>query len=156
VAYVQRVDGPNVYIEDYNHRFDGRYDARWVPASSFTGYIHFKDRPAATTTPPAVQNNPAPIQGGNVNPQPQTVNPQGPTVNPQGPAVNPQEPKPGQGGGGQPTPPPSYTLTVDNRVTNGGSAMREDTPSYLSTVTRNFCKRDGCAIGGTDRSSGQT
>jgi len=32
--------------------------------------------------------------------------------------------------------------------------MREDTPAYLSTVTRNFCKRDGCAVPGTDVGSG--
>ena len=34
--------------------------------------------------------------------------------------------------------------------------MREDTPAYLSTVTRNFCKRDNCALGGTDVGSGAT
>lgn len=57
----------------------------------------------------------------------------------------------------QPAPPPAPTtaaLVVDNRVTNGSTAMREDTPAYLSTVTRNFCKRDGCALGGTDVGSG--
>lgn len=32
--------------------------------------------------------------------------------------------------------------------------MREDAPAYLSTVTRNFCKRDGCALAGTDVGSG--
>ncbi|GAA3821763.1 cutinase family protein [Nocardioides panacisoli] len=45
----------------------------------------------------------------------------------------------------------SRQITVYNKVTNGATAMREDTsPAYLSTVTRNFCKRDGCAIAGTD------
>jgi surface antigen len=159
VAYVQAVNGGDVFIEDYNHRFDGRYDARWVPASTFTGYIHFKDRPSAapapTTTPPAGSGNP---QSGTVNPQAGTVNPQGGGVNPQGPTNDPQGGTPGQGGQTPPTspPPPSYTLTVDDRVTNGSSAMREDTPAYLSTVTRNYCKRDGCAIAGTERSSGGT
>lgn len=54
-----------------------------------------------------------------------------------------------------PTPPPSTdrTVTVDNRVTNG-MGMREDTPGYLSSVTQNFCKRDGCALLGTDMGSG--
>jgi hypothetical protein len=28
--------------------------------------------------------------------------------------------------------------------------MREDTPAYLSTVTRNFCKSDGCMLATTD------
>lgn len=49
-----------------------------------------------------------------------------------------------------PPPPAMRTLTVDNRVTNGATMMREDTPAYLSTVTRNFCKRDGCMVSGTD------
>jgi hypothetical protein len=63
------------------------------------------------------------------------------------------------GGSAPPPPPPppgSASIVVDNRVTNGGSAMREDTPAYLSTVTRNFCKRDGCALPGTDFGSGAT
>lgn len=51
-------------------------------------------------------------------------------------------------------PPPNAPITVDNRVTNGATQMREDTPAYLSTVTRNFCKRDGCALSGTDVGSG--
>lgn len=50
--------------------------------------------------------------------------------------------------------PATRQITVDNRVTNGASAMREDTPAYLSTVTRNYCKRDGCALAGTDIGSG--
>jgi hypothetical protein len=54
----------------------------------------------------------------------------------------------------QPHPPSSVPIAVDNRVTNGASAMREDTPAYLSTVTRNYCKRDGCALAGTDVGSG--
>ena len=69
------------------------------------------------------------------------------------------------GGGGSttlpaPTTPPPAPATrqmvVDNRVTNGATAMREDSPAYLSTVTRNFCKRDGCALAGTDMGSGAT
>lgn len=32
--------------------------------------------------------------------------------------------------------------------------MREDTPAYLSTVTQDFCKRDNCALPGTDVGSG--
>ena len=59
-------------------------------------------------------------------------------------------------GGGGSTPPATQTIVADNRVTSGATAMREDTPAYLSTVTRNFCKRDGCALPGTDFGSGAT
>jgi hypothetical protein len=52
-----------------------------------------------------------------------------------------------------PPPPNERPVTVDNRVTNG-VGMREDTPAYLSSVTQNYCKRDGCALAGTDMSSG--
>ncbi|WP_433205526.1 hypothetical protein ACQP00_37975 [Dactylosporangium sp. CS-047395] len=51
---------------------------------------------------------------------------------------------------GKTTPPPPTTaapadraIVVQNQVTNGGSAMREDTPAYLSTRTAPYCKRDG-------------
>jgi hypothetical protein len=84
---------------------------------------------------------PSPLPVGDNNGGSQT-----PTVNPQGPTVNPQTP--------QPTP--VTTLTVYNKVTNGPTEMREDTPAYLSTRPANFCKRDGCAIGGTDRATGGT
>jgi hypothetical protein len=53
-----------------------------------------------------------------------------------------------------PSTPAARQITVDNRVTNGGSAMREDNPAYLSVATRNYCKRDGCALGSTDFGSG--
>ncbi len=50
------------------------------------------------------------------------------------------------------TSPPATTktLTVYNQVTNGGTQIREDTPAYLATVTKNFCRRDGCMLSGTD------
>jgi hypothetical protein len=51
VAYVQDVSGSSVHIEEYNHDGTGHYSSRVVPASSFAGYIHFKDRP--TIPPPA-------------------------------------------------------------------------------------------------------
>jgi hypothetical protein len=69
-------------------------------------------------------------------------------------------PPPSPSGGGGVTPPPSpppptkRQMVVDNRVTNGPTAMREDSPAYLSTTMRNFCKRDGCALPGTDMGSG--
>ena len=43
VAYVQDVSGSSVHIEEYNEYGNGTYSSRVVPASSFTGYIHFKD-----------------------------------------------------------------------------------------------------------------
>ena len=55
-----------------------------------------------------------------------------------------------------PGKPVERSLTIYNKVTNGSTEMREDTPAYLSTVTRNYCKRDGCAIGGTDMNTGAT
>lgn len=58
----------------------------------------------------------------------------------------------GTGGGGGASA--TRQIAVDNRVTNGAAQMRQDTPAYLSTVTRNFCKRDGCALLGTDVGSG--
>ena len=50
---------------------------------------------------------------------------------------------------------PGRTLTIYNLVTNGADQMQEDPhPVYLSAVARNFCKRDGCALAGTDMHSG--
>lgn len=52
------------------------------------------------------------------------------------------------------TSPPARTITVYNMVTNGGTQMREDTPAYLSKVTQNYCKSNGCALSGTDMKTG--
>jgi surface antigen len=52
VAYVVAVSGGTVTIEEYNHNFKGTYDKRSVPASSFTGYIHFKDPTPDVVSPP--------------------------------------------------------------------------------------------------------
>lgn len=63
----------------------------------------------------------------------------------------------------EPSAPPSRptaetrVTTVQNQVTNGATAMREDsTPAYLSIRPAPFCKRDGCAVGGTDMGTGAT
>lgn len=56
-------------------------------------------------------------------------------------------------------PPPPVTsavLTVDNRVTNGGSMREDSTPTRLTTAPRAFCGSRGCNIAGTERSSGGT
>lgn len=58
VAYVVAVGGGNVTIEEYNEHFDGTYDKRTVPASAFTGYIHFKDTPPESAPPPAPSPSP--------------------------------------------------------------------------------------------------
>jgi hypothetical protein len=74
VAYVQDVNGGSVYIEEYNIHLNGTYDARWVPASAFTGYIHFKDLSAAApppVTPPPV--TPPPVTPPPVTPPPVTT-----------------------------------------------------------------------------------
>ena len=39
-------------------------------------------------------------------------------------------------------------------ASNGSIEMREDKPAYLSTVRQNYCRRDGCAIAGTNRATG--
>jgi hypothetical protein len=63
---------------------------------------------------------------------------------PQPPAPAPQPP----------APPTERTITVYNQVTNGATQMREDTPAYLSTVTRNYCRSNGCMVGGTEVGTG--
>jgi surface antigen len=62
VAYVERVSGSSVYIEEYNHdpRHPGTYDSRTVPSSTFTGYIHFADQAAAPVPAPAPPPTPVP------------------------------------------------------------------------------------------------
>jgi hypothetical protein len=72
----------------------------------------------------------------------------------------------------KPSPPPSPTsdapvpstpespstrqLTVFDKVTNGPTQVREDTPAYLSTVTQNKCRQNGCMLPGTEVTSGAT
>ena len=64
VAYVVAVGGGSVTIEEYNHSYTGTYDKRTVPASTFTGYIHFKDVPPEPVPrpPPAPTPTPTPPQ----------------------------------------------------------------------------------------------
>jgi hypothetical protein len=47
----------------------------------------------------------------------------------------------------------TVTAVIDNRVTDG-AGMREDTPAYLSEVTENFCRPNGCDVPDTDLVSG--
>jgi surface antigen len=70
VAYVQSVSGGSVYIEEYNHNLRGTFSARTVPASTFTGYIHFADRPTPPAPAPAPPASPAPPPPTPSNPAP--------------------------------------------------------------------------------------
>lgn len=86
----------------------------------------------------------APTDAGNPTPTEQ------PTVQPTQ-VVNPT-PTP------TPTPPPgSASVVIDNRVTNGmGMVEDPNSPAYLSTVTQNRCRVNGCMLPGTEMSSGAT
>jgi hypothetical protein len=56
-----------------------------------------------------------------------------------------------------PTPPSGVALMTYNKVTNGGTQMREDdVPAYLSTRPENRCRTNGCLIAGTERGTGGT
>lgn len=48
----------------------------------------------------------------------------------------------------------SVTVTVQNLVTAGAQGSVEDTPAYLSTVPRNYCRPEGCDVPGTDLATG--
>jgi surface antigen len=89
VAYVVAVATGSVTIEEYNHNYTGKYDKRSVPASSFTGYIHFKDiravpappkpTPAPTPTPTTPTPTPTPTTPTPTTPTPTTPTPTTPT-----------------------------------------------------------------------------
>ncbi len=65
-------------------------------------------------------------------------------------------PSPPAPGGGQ-SPHPGLQITVYNKVTNGATSMRDDTtPAYLSTVTHNYCRANGCMLAGTEVTTGAT
>jgi hypothetical protein len=96
---------------------------------------------AAPRTPPESVPGPSETQGASPQPDPKPSRTPAPTASP--------KPKP--------TPPQTVTLTVYNKVTNGGTEMREDdAPAYLSTVTKNYCRRDGCMVAGTEMNTGAT
>jgi hypothetical protein len=84
----------------------------------------------------------------------ETYLPMGPLIGDDICPLPPSTGTPPPGGGQTPAQPTPRTVTVYNRVANGPTAMREDTPAYLSTVTRNYCKRDGCSLAGTDMGTG--
>jgi hypothetical protein len=53
-----------------------------------------------------------------------------------------------------PAAPAQRLVTISNQVTNGGSMREDPTPAYLSTVTHNRCRANGCMLAGTDMNSG--
>ena len=54
VAWVNSVNGGNVFIEEYNYSSKGNYDTRTIAASNPTGYIHIAD----------INPNPVEIEAG--------------------------------------------------------------------------------------------
>jgi surface antigen len=106
VAYVVDVSGGTVTIEEYNHDGHGRYSRRAVPASAFTGYIHFADvtPPAAAPAPASpggIQGGQVPIQGGSGAPV------QGGSPTPIQGSAPPLQGADGGGGSGAPAPAPA-------------------------------------------------
>ncbi len=71
---------------------------------------------------------------------------QAPSPGPGSPLPHPRAPTPQPPASAQPPPPPTErAVTVFNQVTNG-MGMREDTPAYLSKVTQNYCRTNGCMV----------
>lgn len=116
VAYVQKVVGNSVYIEEYNHdsHHPGTYSARTLPASYFTGYIHFADRPSPPVATPPLQGGSVPIQGSVVPIQGGTTVIQGTPVPVQGTS--------GGTGGATPTPTSTPAPPATYAETTGGAA----------------------------------
>lgn len=52
VAWVVGVNGENVVIEEYNYGYTNRYNHRFIPRNSASGYIHFKDLKGGNTRIP--------------------------------------------------------------------------------------------------------
>lgn len=87
--------------------------------------------------------------------------PAAPTTTPPAPApAAPSKPADTPEPADPPQKPTSVSVTVDNRVTNGPTQIREDTAhlAYLSSKAVKFCKRQdpdhNCALSGTDMGSG--
>jgi surface antigen len=123
VAYVQGVSGGSVYIEEYNEWGNGRYDSRTVTASTFTGYIHFKD---------IAQTPPAPTTTQNPTPPPTTVTVTTTSTTTTTTTQNPPPPPP-------PPPPQTHPETTGGvahtwtNYTNAGGTQGPSIPAY-STV----------------------
>ena len=132
VAYVQSVGPGGVHIEEYNRDFHGNYSSRVVPAAAFTGYIHFRDRPAdapVDTPDPAVSPpTTAPSTPSSAGPTPTTSAPTSAPTAPAAPAAQTWSETPGgnantwtnwTNAGGQqgPTIPSHQTVQIACRLT---------------------------------------
>lgn len=118
-----------------NACFSGEGERHWVKIGPYeTDFVEWTAPPPPTTPS-------------------KTAPPTDPPTNEPPPATRSPEPTPTTA----PPADPSRVVTVQNQVTNGAQAMREDsTPAYLSSRPAPFCKRDGCAVPGTDMGSGAT
>jgi hypothetical protein len=126
---------------------DGTITWRWPcqgdPAGTYSTQIVDRETARYVTASFTIDSAPTSSQPPSGNPPP------APTAKPAPPAPKPSAP-PAPG----PAPAPQHAVVVWDKVTNGATEMREDTPAYLSTVTHNYCKRDGCNLTGTDARTG--
>lgn len=143
VAYVVAVGGGNVTIEEYNHDWHGHYDKRTVSASAFTGYIHFKDRPAEVSPPPSPTPSPSPAPSPAPAPAPSPT----PSPSPSPPASSPEVPSP-------PAPSTRAETTggVTHTWTNYTNAGGTEGPSIPSNATVQIA----CALTGFRVADGNT
>lgn len=120
--------------------FSGEGERHWVKVGPYE--TDFVEWTAPTASPaPATTSSPATA----TDPPAETTPPSEATGSPKPTPTN------------APPADPTRVVTVQNQVTNGAQAMREDsTPAYLSSRPAPFCKRDGCAVPGTDVASGAT
>ncbi len=149
VAWVAVVDGGNVTIEEYNHRGDGRYGTRTVPATSFQ-YIHFKDLPAPASPPapsPAPTPPPAPAPAPTPPPSPSPAAPVGPSA---GPSTAPSPaPQPTTGASGAPSvtapavPAPTTIVIPPTPTTPPRPVYREQSGSHGSPTFRDPSNASG-------------
>jgi surface antigen len=143
VAYVESVEGSNVTIEEYNHYGNGTYDARTVPASTFTGYIHFKD--VSSPAPPNQGGGNAgggtTIQGG---PGSGVQNPGGGTQQGSNPVIQGG----GNAGGGGASPTYAETVGgVTHTWTDQNDAGGSEGPSIPAYATIQVsCRTQGLAV----------
>lgn len=145
VAYVVAVGGGNVTIEEYNHDWHGHYDKRTVPASTFTGYIHFKDRPTEPAPPPPPPPSPSP-------PSPAPTPEPAPAPEPAPTPVPTPTPAPAPT---NPPAPPTYAETtggVAHTWTNYTNAGGTQGPSIGSNATVQIA----CALPGFRVADGNT
>ena len=137
VAYVVAVSGGSVTVEEYNHAYNGTYDKRTAAASSFTGYIHFKDIPTEPS-PPATAPPTAPVESPSHTPAAVT-----PTSTESNLATSKEAPH-------GPPPPPTYPETtggVTHTWTNYTNAGGTAGPTIAASATVQIaCRLQGFRV----------